>query len=187
MTTFIVTAKRLSIAGESNDPSDAASRPAQHRPPALRGRRSAHGGLRRQSRVRERPCRAQPGVCLALPGRQRSGHRHPPVHGDPRMAINMSVWENVEALERFVWQTVHKRFYGAARNGSRKWTSAISSCGGCRPDIGPPCRRRSSGSNIFKRHGANDRAFGWESLPAAKLWKTARCAVIPMHGPAQSD
>jgi hypothetical protein len=35
-----------------------------------------------------------------------------PYGDDPRMAINMSVWENVAALERYVWQTVHKRFYG---------------------------------------------------------------------------
>ena len=27
---------------------------------------------------------------------------------DPNMAVNLSVWENGEALERFVWQTVHK-------------------------------------------------------------------------------
>ena len=31
---------------------------------------------------------------------------------DPDMAVNLSVWESIEALERFVWQTVHKRFYG---------------------------------------------------------------------------
>ena len=31
---------------------------------------------------------------------------------DPTMIVNMSVWENVETLERFVWQTIHKRFYG---------------------------------------------------------------------------
>src|SRR4029077_11254488 len=31
---------------------------------------------------------------------------------DPYMAVNLSVWESIEALERFVWQTVHKRFYG---------------------------------------------------------------------------
>src|SRR5262249_46648651 len=29
---------------------------------------------------------------------------------DPDMAVNLSVWESIEALERFVWQTVHKRF-----------------------------------------------------------------------------
>ena len=33
-------------------------------------------------------------------------------YSDPRIAINLSVWENVEALERFVYQTIHKRFYG---------------------------------------------------------------------------
>ena len=30
---------------------------------------------------------------------------------DPNMVVNMSVWESVEALERFVWATVHKQFY----------------------------------------------------------------------------
>ena len=25
-------------------------------------------------------------------------------------------------------------------------------------------------------HGPSDHAFGWESVPAAQLWKTARCA-----------
>ena len=33
-------------------------------------------------------------------------------YSDPRIAINLSVWESVEALERFVYQTIHKRFYG---------------------------------------------------------------------------
>ena len=28
----------------------------------------------------------------------------------------------------------------------------------------------------LKHFGPTDHAFGWESLPAAKLWKTARCA-----------
>ena len=30
---------------------------------------------------------------------------------DPATAVNLSVWESVEALERFVWATVHKQFY----------------------------------------------------------------------------
>ena len=33
-------------------------------------------------------------------------------YADPRIIVNVSVWESVDALERFVWQTVHKRFYG---------------------------------------------------------------------------
>src|SRR5262249_9461757 len=31
---------------------------------------------------------------------------------DPLIIANVSVWESPEALERYVWQTVHKRFYG---------------------------------------------------------------------------
>jgi hypothetical protein len=28
----------------------------------------------------------------------------------------------------------------------------------------------------LKRHGPSEYAFGWESVPSAQLWKTARCA-----------
>src|SRR5260370_38565944 len=44
---------------------------------------------------------------------------------DPRMAVNMSVWESVEALAKYVWQTVQKRFYARAtsrfKDLSRPW------------------------------------------------------------------
>src|SRR6476661_5996646 len=33
------------------------------------------------------------------------------VYDDPHVLPNLTVWENVEALERFVWKTAHKRFY----------------------------------------------------------------------------
>jgi hypothetical protein len=28
----------------------------------------------------------------------------------------------------------------------------------------------------LQQHGPSEHAFGWESLPAAQLWKAARCA-----------
>ena len=34
----------------------------------------------------------------------------------------MSVWESVEALERFVWATVHKQFY----NRKGEWFEKLS-------------------------------------------------------------
>jgi hypothetical protein len=95
---------------------------------------------------------------------------------DPRIAINMSVWENVEALERYVWQTVHKRFYGRraewfepmdARYFVMWWVPA-----GHVPTVGEAIERL----DHLKLYGPSDHAFGWESLPAARLWKTARCA-----------
>jgi Domain of unknown function (DUF3291) len=95
---------------------------------------------------------------------------------DPRIAINMSVWESVEALERYVWQTVHKRFYGRREEWFEKldgpyfvmwWVPA-----GHIPTVEEAVERLEH----LRRHGPSDYALGWESLSAARLWKTARCA-----------
>src|SRR5271157_5150567 len=41
---------------------------------------------------------------------------------DPTMAVNLSVWRNVEALERFVWATVHRQVY----NRKAEWFEPLS-------------------------------------------------------------
>lgn len=95
---------------------------------------------------------------------------------DPNIIVNMSVWESVEALERFVWQTVHKRFYGRRGDWFDKldgphfvmWWVPV----GHRPTV---LEARERLEHLAK-HGPSDHAFGWESVPAAQLWKTARCA-----------
>ena len=92
------------------------------------------------------------------------------------MAVNMSVWENVESLEKYVWQTVHKRFYGQRHEWFEKmderyfvmwWVPA-----GHLPTITEAIERLEH----LKKNGASEHAFGWESLASAQLWKTARCA-----------
>ena len=99
-----------------------------------------------------------------------------PFDGDPRMAINLSVWDSVGALERFVWQTVHKRFYGRRHEWFERmderyfvmwWVSA-----GHRPTVAEAIERL----RHLQQQGPSDHAFGWESLPSARLWKAARCA-----------
>ena len=95
---------------------------------------------------------------------------------DPRMLLNMSVWESVDALERFVWQTVHKRIYGRRPEWFEPldrphfvmwWVPA-----GHRPDV---AEAKSRLEHLWA-HGPSDYAFGWERIPSAQLWKTARCA-----------
>jgi hypothetical protein len=95
---------------------------------------------------------------------------------DPLIIVNVSVWEGVEALERYVWQTVHKRFYGRRQEWFDRfegpyfvmwWVSV-----GHRPTIQEAVGRLER----LKQHGPTDQAFGWESLPSAQMWKTARCA-----------
>jgi Domain of unknown function (DUF3291) len=95
---------------------------------------------------------------------------------DPQMALNLSVWESIEALERFVWQTVHKRFYGRRPEWFNKmeaphfvmWWVPV----GHRPTV----IEAKAWLEHLAAHGSSEHAFGWESIPAAQLWKRARCA-----------
>jgi hypothetical protein len=75
---------------------------------------------------------------------------------DPTMAVNLSVWENVEALERFVWMTVHKQFYN--RKG----------------DI-PNLEEATGRLAHLTVQGDSDFAFGWSHLPHIKLWMSRKC------------
>jgi hypothetical protein len=104
-----------------------------------------------------------------------SGHAmNMTVYDDPRILPNLTVWENAEALERFVWQTLHRRFYGRREEWFEKietplvlwWIPA-----GHRPPMAEGVERLEH----LKRHGPTDHAFGWERLPGAKLFRGARC------------
>ena len=103
-------------------------------------------------------------------------------YADTRIAINLSVWESVEALERFVWQTVHKRFYGRRPD----WFDTTDTphfvmwwvAAGHRPSLAEAKERL----EYLTAHGPSEFAFGWESVSSAQLWKTARCGAA--HGQA---
>lgn len=86
--------------------------------------------------------------------------------GNPRMASTLSVWESVETLEHFVWNTVHKRFYD--RRG--EWYDDAENTGprlvlwwvteGHRPTIAEAKARL----DHLEAHGDSDHAFGWAHL-----------------------
>jgi Domain of unknown function (DUF3291) len=94
---------------------------------------------------------------------------------DPNLLVNMSVWESVEALERFVWATAHKQFYN--RKGG--WFEKLRGPhfvmwpipAGHIPDLGEAKARLAHHS----RHGDSDFAFGWSHLPHIKLWMNQKC------------
>ncbi|MEM6667014.1 MAG: DUF3291 domain-containing protein [Pseudomonadota bacterium] len=97
------------------------------------------------------------------------------------MIVNMSVWETAEALERFVWQTVHKRFYqkkaawfeampagsGGDSHFVMWWVPA-----GHRPDLA----EASAKLELLRVNGSTEEAFGWEYLPEMQLWRSQQCA-----------
>ncbi len=97
------------------------------------------------------------------------------VYDDPEILPNLTVWRDVEALERFVWQTLHKRMY----NRRDEWFAPIEGAKlvlwwipeGHRPPVAEGLERL----DYLRVNGPSDYAFGWDRLPAAQLWKTAQC------------
>jgi hypothetical protein len=98
------------------------------------------------------------------------------INDDPMVISNLSVWENVESLEKFVFQTVHTGFYrkreawfekAAAPHFVMWWVEE-----GHRPDLKEAAERLAH----LSEHGPSDFAFDWAQVPAAQLWREARCA-----------
>jgi hypothetical protein len=94
---------------------------------------------------------------------------------DPTMAVNLSVWETVEALERFVWATVHKQFY----NRKGDWFERLGTPHFVMWPI--PSRHIPDLEEAMGRlahlaaHGDSDFAFGWGHLAHIKLWMSRKC------------
>jgi hypothetical protein len=102
------------------------------------------------------------------------------VYDDPTILPNLTVWESAEALERFVWQTLHQRFYARRED----WFAPIKTTlalwwipAGHRPDMAEGVARL----DHLIAHGPSGYAFGWRQVPEAKLWKTARCDAPREH------
>ncbi len=106
-------------------------------------------------------------------GRAENGHT---LLGGPDTLLTLSVWENAETFERFVWNTVHKRLY----QQKGKWFEQMLSHHfvmwwveeGWEPTIEEAKRRL----DHLDKHGDSDHAFGWSHLPHVKLWQQQRCA-----------
>jgi Domain of unknown function (DUF3291) len=96
---------------------------------------------------------------------------------DPQMAVNLSVWESVETLEHFVWQTIHKRFYGRRPDWFDTMDGPHFAMWWIAAGHIPTLTEAKERLEHLAAHGASEYAFGWESIPAAQLWKTARCTA----------
>src|SRR5262245_55246357 len=96
-------------------------------------------------------------------------------YADPRIIINVSVWESVAALERFVFQTVHKQFYGRRADWFEHFEGPAVALWWVPVGHRPSMEEAVARLDHLKQHGPDDHAFDWQTA-SAQLWKTARCA-----------
>jgi hypothetical protein len=120
-----------------------------------------------------------PGFVWMMEGEEPgAGNTGTKIDGDPRYLSNLTVWESVEALEAFVWNTVHRQFY----ERRAEWFDALGERHlvmwwvpeGHRPTLGEALERLAH----LRAHGDTDRAFGWAHLEAARLWRAKACSSM---------
>lgn len=98
-------------------------------------------------------------------------------YDDPMMAVNMSVWQTVEHLEQYVWNTVHKRFY----NRKAEWFSPLKSHHFVMWPVEeghiPTLEEAKARLDHLEAHGNSDFAYDWAHLEHIKLWMSQRCSA----------
>ena len=105
-----------------------------------------------------------------------TGNTENAIGGDPQMVANLTVWESVETLEAFVWNTVHRAFY----ERRAEWFEVLGRMhfvmwwvpAGHRPTLEEALARLAH----LQAQGDSDHAFGWSYLKQAQQWKTHACA-----------
>jgi hypothetical protein len=98
-----------------------------------------------------------------------------PWAGDPAFAVNMSVWASVEALERFVFMTVHRGIY-ARKHEFFDVPAEPTFVMWFVPDGHIPTLQEAQARlEHYRAQGGDEFAFGWNDVPAAKLWQEKRC------------
>ncbi len=109
-------------------------------------------------------------------GEPGTGNTENNIGDDPQFVANLTVWESVETLESFVFNTVHRQFYERRREWFELmgemhfvmwWVPAEH-----RPTLEEGLERLEE----LKANGNGERAFGWDGLADAQLWRDRACA-----------
>ena len=116
-------------------------------------------------------------------GEPGTGNTEAKIDGDPRYVSNLTVWESVESLEHFVWNTVHRQFYerrrGVVRGARRAALRDVVGAGGAPADAST---RRWRGSTTCGRTatatmpsaGRGSRRRGSGGSGTAPAWRRSR-------------
>ncbi|MEM6827768.1 MAG: DUF3291 domain-containing protein [Pseudomonadota bacterium] len=93
------------------------------------------------------------------------------------MAVNLSVWESPAALEHFVFNTIHEKFY----RRKEQWFEAAEESHfvlwdvpvGHQPSLDEAWERL----QFYQKNGPTERAYGWAEIMDPERMRAVRCAV----------
>jgi heme-degrading monooxygenase HmoA len=94
---------------------------------------------------------------------------------DPAIAVNLSVWATAEALEAFVFRTVHAGFYRKRAAWFEPMTGPHFVMWWIEKGHIPSLEEAAERLDRLTSEGASEHAFGWEDLPNAEAFRSARC------------
>ena len=112
-------------------------------------------------------------------GEPGTGNTETKIGGDPRFVSNLTVWESVEALEHFVWNTVHRQFYErrarVVRGAGRRAPGDVVGAGGAPADA-----RRGAGAAGAPAGARRQRArpSAGRGSKEARLWRVKSCGAV---------
>ncbi len=98
-----------------------------------------------------------------------------PWSDDPRMLVNMSIWESPEDLEHFVWNTVHKKIYDKKEDWFPQMEMAHFVMWWVPIGHTPTLEEARQKLEYLDKHGSTDDAFSWDKLTNLKTWMHKQC------------
>lgn len=107
-----------------------------------------------------------PGFVWIMEGATGQGNTATAINDDPQYIPNMTVWESAEALETFVFKTLHAKFLGRRH----EWFEVMGKMqfvmwwvrDGHQPSLAEALEKLS----LLQQHGESAQAFGWRYLRA---------------------
>ena len=98
---------------------------------------------------------------------ERGGGTSRLIDGDPRIVVQLSVWEDAESLKHFLWNTLHKKIYQRRdewfcpldRKTMVLWNVAEDE----RPELNDAVERL----DALRAYGATDYAYDWAFLKSS--------------------
>lgn len=109
-------------------------------------------------------------------GEPGQGNTDAKIDGDAQFIANLTVWQDAESLEHFVWNTVHRKFY----ERRAEWFEVLEKMHlvmwwvpeGHHPSLNEALGRL----DHLNTHGDTSGAFGWKGVPQANLWRSRGCS-----------